>query len=382
MRVDCVIIGGGFAGIATAYQLTRRGLADVVILEQEEFPGTHSSGRNAGMIRQVVFDDAIASLAREGAALIREAAVEWGLPHLFRRTGSLLLGGASSWSRLTAAAQEALRNGVDVELWERHEVDRRVEGTAGGDFEGAVYTASDGTVDPHALLHAYLREAEHDGARLLGRSAVEEILVDTAGAVTGVRTSTRELETSCVINAAGAWAARVGRLAGAAAVPLVPYRRHLFYTGALEARRADGPFLWNEEHQVYLRPESGGLLLSPCDQTPSEPGIPPTTLEAAELLATKLRRAFPRELDVPLARTWAGLRTFAPDGKFVIGPDPLVKGFHWVAGLGGHGVTTSAAVGRLAAELVIDPSGDAESPFSPGRFLKQRGQRSAVSRLT
>ncbi len=371
-RADCVIVGGGFAGIATAFQMTRRGVRDVVILEQETLPGTHSSGRNAGMVRQVVFDDAIASLAREGAALIREAAAEWSLPHLFRRTGSLLLGGASSWPRLTAAADEARRNGVDVEIWDRPAVERRVEGTAGGDFEAAVYTASDGTVDPHALLQSYLRHAERGGARILSGSKVEEIVVDATGRVSAVRTSTHQIETPCVVNAAGAWAASLGRLADASAVPLVPYRRHLFYTGALKDRRSEGPFLWNEEHHVYLRPESGGLLLSPCDQTPSEPGIPATTMEAAELLATKLQRAFPRELDVPVARSWAGLRTFTPDGRFVIGPDPVVEGFFWVAGLGGHGVTTSAAVGRRAAELILDPSGDAENSFSPRRFLTER----------
>lgn len=374
-RAQCVIVGGGFAGIATAYQLVRRGLGDVVILEQETLPGTHSSGRNAGMIRQLVFDEAIASLAREGAAHVRDAAVRWNLPHLVCRTGSLLLGGPSCWSRLTAAADEARRNGLDVEVWSRREVESRVAATAGGDFQGGVYTPSDGTVDAHTLLHSYLREAERGGARLLRASKLEDIVIDATRRVAAVRTSAGEIETRCVVNAAGAWAADIGRLAGATSVPLVPYRRHLFYTGPLPDRldaSSFWPFLWNEEHHVYLRPESGGLLLSPCDQTASEPGIPATSIEAAELLARKLQRAFPRELDLPVAKSWAGLRTFAPDGRFVIGPDPLIGGFFWVAGLGGHGVTTSAAVGRLAAESVLDPSGDADSPFNPGRFLAAR----------
>ncbi len=376
LRADCVIIGGGFAGIATAYQLTRRGASDVMILEQEKFPGVHSSGRNAGMIRQVIFDEEIAKLAREGAAFVREASSRWNLPHLFRPTGSLLLGGESCWHRLQAAEEEARRQGTAVEIWDKQAVESRLQMTAGGDFEGGVFTASDGTVDAHGLLQSYLREAEREGARLLSDCKVEAVIVDD-GYVTGVHTDHGRIKTPCVVNAAGAWAARIGSLAAAAAVPLVPHRRHLFFTGGLPEPRYDGPFLWNEEHHVYLRSESGGLLLSPCDETPFAPGIPPTTLEAAELLAAKLQRAFPSQMNLPVARSWAGLRTFTPDGRFVIGPDPLVTGFFWVAGLGGHGVTTSAAVGRLAADLILEPSRDADNAFSPARFVAQHERQRA-----
>ena len=371
LQADCVIVGGGFAGIATAFQLTRRGVNDVIILEQERFPGTHSSGRNAGMIRQVVVDEAIAALAREGARFIRDASSQWNLPYLFRPSGSLLLGGRERWQHLVTAQETACRHGVAVEAWDRRSAEARVRMTAGGDFEGAVYTATDGTVDTHVLLQSYLRKAATGGARLLTDRKVEAILVDGAGSVTQVRTGHEEIRTPRVVNAAGAWAADIGSLAGAVEVPLVPYRRHLFYTGTLREPRYDGPFLWNEEHQVYLRPEAGGLLLSPCDETLSPPGIPPTTLDAAEQLALKLQQAFPTNVNLPVARSWAGLRTFTPDRRFVIGPDPLVEGFFWVAGLGGHGVTTSAAVGRLAADLIVEPSLDAGNCFSASRFTRE-----------
>ena len=89
-----------------------------------------------------------------------------------------------------------------------------------------------------------------------------------------------------------------------------------------------------------------------------------------ELLAEKIRWRFPGISDVAIMKSWAGFRTLSADGRFVIGWDPKVRGFFWVAGLGGHGVTTSSAVGALAASLILDPSEKHGEPFSPGRFLR------------
>jgi glycine/D-amino acid oxidase-like deaminating enzyme len=98
------------------------------------------------------------------------------------------------------------------------------------------------------------------------------------------------------------------------------------------------------------------------------PGDPPTDSSVAELLAEKIRQQFPGIADVAIRKSWAGLRTLSNDGRFVIGWDSKVRGFFWVAGLGGHGVTTSSAVGALAASLILDPSERRGGPFSPGRF--------------
>ena len=97
------------------------------------------------------------------------------------------------------------------------------------------------------------------------------------------------------------------------------------------------------------------------------PGDATTDGKVMELLAEKFRSAYPDFPDVPIARHWAGLRTFADDGRFVVGWDPRVKGFFWVCGLAGHGVTTSAAVGALAAATLL--GADENKDFSPSRFL-------------
>ena len=366
-----MIIGAGLAGAATAFQLARRGLRDVVVLEQESAPGHHSSGRNAAMVRQVVADGAIAGLAREGARFIAEAAREWAAPGLFEHRGSLLLAGRRGSAGLLQAREAARRSDLDVEVWERDRVEARVEATRGGAFEVGVFTPSDGTVDVHALLQAYLRESRRGGAEVIASRRVDEIIVEGNGRrrVVAVRAGDLEIRTPRVVDAAGAWASEVAALAGAAPIALTPHVRHLVHTGPEPRARRDWPYVWDIDEDVYFRPESDGLLVSPCDHTPSQPGDARSSSGALELLAAKLERAFPELHDVRVGRYWAGHRTFARDERFVIGPDPAVGGFFWVAGLGGHGMTVSAAAGRLAAELIIDPEKDRENPFSPRRLV-------------
>jgi len=192
--------------------------------------------------------------------------------------------------------------------------------------------------------------------------------VDGEGRLESVTCGERKISTRRLVNAAGAWASEVAALAGAVPCPLTPFRRHLVYTGAWDTVAADWPYVWDLSRDVYFRPESSGLLLSPCDHTNAEPGVPSTSPAALDLLEDKLRGAFPALADLPVARSWAGLRIFAPDGRFVLGPDPRVAGFYWAAGLGGHGVTTSPAVGAQVAEAILSPETAERSVFSPNRF--------------
>ncbi len=99
------------------------------------------------------------------------------------------------------------------------------------------------------------------------------------------------------------------------------------------------------------------------------PGDPPVDESIKEMLAEKLRCSLPPLADVAIKKGWAGLRTLCGDGRFIIGWDPKVEGFFWVAGLGGHGVTTSSSVGALAADLILEKNKAKTTDFSPERFL-------------
>ena len=364
---EYLIIGAGFAGAATAYHLTRRGVKDLVLLEQEAIPGFHSSGRNAAMIRQCVSDPALAELTRDGAAFLCHFPSDWPVPVKLKQNGSLLLGSGEGWERLRRDAELGRSLGVDAVLWTPEQAKRHVPVLQQAEFDGAVWCASDGVIDIHALLTGYLAAAAGKGMRIRYRAAVRAVCTTDDGGLE-VTTDGETIKTKVLINAGGAWVNRIAKMAGANELPLRPCRRHLFVSPPLNWVDASWPFVWDVSHDLYFRPEGDGLLLCACDQVELPPGDPPVDGAVQELLAEKIQRWMPGLSDVAISRGWAGFRTLSADGRFVIGWDPKVKGFFWVAGLGGHGVTTSSAVGALAAELIAGGAGKKSDAFAPARF--------------
>ena len=369
---DYIIIGAGFAGAATAYQLARWGAGDILVLEQEESAGFHSSGRNAAMIRQCVPDPALARLARDGAKFLREIPNDWPLPVQFRQNGSLLLGSGEGWEKLKHDAAIGREMGIEVVEWTRPRAVEHVAVLENADFDGAIWCATDGIIDIHALLTGYLRAATQRGANVRFGARVARIQPSDRHRFE-VETNIGSFNTNNLINAGGAWANVIGSMAGAKRLPLSPCRRHLFVSAPLPWADKGWPFVWDVSHDIYFRPEGEGLLLCACDQTELPPGDPPLDPAVQETLAEKIHRWMPRLTDVTISRSWAGLRTLTDDGCFVIGGDPKVAGLFWVAGLGGHGVTTSAAVGNLAASLLLGDEVESSHAYSPGRFSQGHG---------
>ncbi len=360
-----VIIGAGFAGAATACHLAGLGARRMVIVEQEAVAGFHSSGRNAGFIRQVLSEPSVADLAAESAAFFRDLPPGWPVPVSYDAIGCMILGRGEQWDALCADAELARRRGLEVECWSPEKTRAAMPLIEGAQVDGAVWCASDGVIDINALLSGYLKTAQSAGAVIRYDATVEGIRLRD-GRVQGVATTRGFFDADVVVNAAGPWAGPVGVMAGAVSIAFHPRRRHLFVTPPLDWVKPDWPFVLNVSDEVYFQPSSGGLMLCPCDEDEVAPCDPPTRPEALELLAERLEAAYPNFPDVPIGRYWAGLRTFTDDNRFVIGWDPTVEGFFWVAGLGGHGVTTSAAVGSLAARLLF--GADADPNFSPARF--------------
>lgn len=364
-----VVVGAGFAGAATAFHLTRMGMERVTILEQEDVAGMHASGRNAAMVRQVVSHESIAALARGGAAFLRHLPPDWPLETRFEQNGSFLLATAGDSARLKQHGERSRERGAPAEWWPIERIVEAVPILEGSPAEGGLWCPTDGVVDIHSLLHGYLKAAASAGARLRTSSALRGVVV-RQGRICAVQTGSEEIAADVVVNAAGAWARQIGELAGASPVPLVPYRRHLFVTRPLDWVEPRWPIVWDLSQDLYFRPESGGLLLCPCDEAAQEPGTAADDPAALQMLADKVTRCYPRLADLPIRRSWAGLRTLAPDGRLVVGWDASVEGFFWLAGLAGHGVAASYSVGLLAASLVVQESpGAAPAEFSPGRFL-------------
>ena len=205
-------------------------------------------------------------------------------------------------------------------------------------------------IDIAALHDGYLRGAKARGAELAcdaGLVALEPV----AGGWT-VRTDTGTWHAQVVVNAAGAWADVVAGMAGAAPAGLVPKRRTAMILELPDGVEAGNwPMLTDTDEQFYFKPDTGRLLASPGDETPMDPhDVQPDELDIA-ICVDRIQQA--AELPVRrVVRAWAGLRSFVADKTPVVGFDPAVPGFFWLAGQGGYGFQTAPAMSRTAAALL------------------------------
>jgi D-arginine dehydrogenase len=363
-----LIVGGGFAGAATAWALARLGEGPGLILERESTYGVHASGRNAGLLKLSEDDPLVRTLAVRTLRHLERLETE--APDLVRHNGGLTLAPAGSADTLGEIANRLRHDEVPAETLTTDAALARcpfLQHLAPDAFAAALWCAAEGVVDVHALLTHYLRTARAGGFTLRTDCTVSDLIVE-AGRVVGVATGNDAIRAEVVIDATGAWAGRLGR--AGRPLPLQPVRRHLFVSGPVAGVTRALPFIWVDGAEFYLRSEGDGLLLSPCDQTPSAPCLPSTDPAAAELLADKLARYAPGLGNLAIRRSWACLRTFAPDRRPYIGADPDLPGLFHVSGLGGFGMMTSAGVGDLAAALLAGRAPDWIDPslVRPGRM--------------
>jgi len=346
-EVDVVIIGGGFAGASTAAGLTRAGLTNGLILEREPLPGSHASGRNAAMARQMDANPVLLKLAVEGVRRLRAKEVD-RRPVLSQTGGLYLIHGQPD--RALEWQTQLHQYDVPCHLLSAAKARERFAFLSGFDFDYAFFCPTDGIVDIHALLSDMLAESRRAGFELITDCACESLILERS-VVRGVRTPHGEVGARIVVDAAGAWAGCLGR--ESAPLPLKRLRRHLFVSGTSELLPRDAPLVWDLDVRYYVRPEGAGLLLSPCDESEHSAATPSVDPEAEDLLVEKLLEHAPGLANMTLARSWACLRTFAPDRLPIIGWDPEIEGLFHVSALGGFGVTTSLAIGDLASTLIL-----------------------------
>lgn len=326
--VDVAIIGGGFAGMATAWALARLGITDTIVLERETELGRYASGRSAGLGRQLAEDGDTTALTVRGASLLRDVPAVWA------PTGGILT--FDDVANAETYAARAAKFGVPTEMADKALVAARWPDLAELRVVRALSVPSDGTIDVVALLAMFSQ-----GRRVALGCAVERV---EPGRVV---TSQGTIMARVVVDASGAWA---GSITGGEA--LSSFKRHVF---VLEAQApAAGPWLWHlGSGEMYLRAHAEGVLASPCDSSSCEPGH-----QSPDLVGDEHMRRLLDDADSPLAgavikRRWACQRAFTENRKMRIGRDPKRPWLVWAAGLGGHGATASPAVGEKAATAVV-----------------------------
>jgi glycine/D-amino acid oxidase-like deaminating enzyme len=335
-HAEILIIGGGIAGLATASHLAAAGQGGVLLLEREAQAGFYASGHNAGIGRVLTGRAEHTALTVRGRALLAEAG-------LLNASGGCLL--AAEAGGTAALAEEARAFGVVASAG----AGCPLPGLAAAEH---LRIPGDGVIDIHGLLGHCAERARAAGARLRFGCQVQGISAGPRGF--RVETDQGPLSAGLLVNAAGAWAGEVGRMAGGLDLALAAPRRHLVWSNAPCPQ--DQPWAWWADRPLYVRPESGGLLLCACEEElvelPVRGSQPKTGSAFLEGLLASLKELAPDLADRPIARSWCGLRTFAPDRRFLLGYDPLNPRLFWVAGLGGHGMTSGLAVGATAAGAI------------------------------
>lgn len=368
-HADVVIIGGGLAGLASAWWLAPD--HRVLVLEQGEALGAEATAQNAGMVRRLGEDPCERALAMRTHLFLAAPPDELGV--LATRTGAVL-GLAHDPHHLHDAVAHLRAAGVPIVALDRPAA--VAPALAGAHLSVCWYDENALVADVHAIITGLRRglrggRSRH-GAEVRCGVQVSGLRVES-GRVVGVDTPTGPVFADRVVLAAGAWS---GALAARAGLwrPLIPLRRTLLYGEEATISRPDHPWCWVDDVGIYVRPEAGGWLVSGCDEAvapaPPGPGSKGRVDDLQRALAVdKLKHHIPALAGLRLSRGWTGLRTFAPDRVPVLGPDPEVSGLWWVAGLGGFGVTCGIAAAEAVATWMrgddtpwLDASG-----VSPGR---------------
>ncbi len=356
---DVLVVGGGLAGLSTAWHLARAGVTRTCVLEREWACGTRASGMNAAIFRH--FDEGRpgVELAVRSRVLLDVLAAPGAL---LRPTGALYLG-----DEARLAAGEATLSALGVAHHRLSAQDIRARYPLVSPATAGVFVPGDGVVDVHGVLAALQADLKRAGVRL--RTSADVVaLAAPAGHFTVTLAGGERLEAARLVLAGGAWSAGLSQMLGLP-LPLEARRRHLAVLEPTAPVDPAHPVIWRLDEEVYFRPESGGVLASPCDETAWPAGEVPVEPAELAVLGERLERLSPPLHDSRVRRAWGCLRTFAPDREFVAGADPRLAGLFWLAGLGGRGVTCGLALGEVVASAVRAQPHGLGACLAPARLV-------------
>lgn len=364
-RCDIIVIGGGIAGIGCAAMLSEH--ATVRVIEAEGSPGYHATGRSAAIFIPSYGGREIRSLTAASERYLTEPPAELGIDCVLAPRGELLLAGEGEEEVLGSLLAEC----PSLQELEVDDALRLVPILRRENIRRACLEPRARDIDVDLLFQGWRRllggrggaiASGHPVARLArGR---DEWRVDTAHA---------SYLAPVVVNAAGAWADDIARLAGSAPLALRACRRSAAILPAPGGREiADWPLFGSVAETWYAKPLGGKLMVSPADEDP----VPPHDAFADDMVLAEGLHRYEQAVTVPVTRvehSWAGLRTFAPDRVPVVGFDPIVDGFFWLAGQGGYGIQTAPALSLLACELISGHAlsaarAELAAALSPRRF--------------
>ncbi len=347
-KTDVIVVGAGIAGAGVACELGAG--VRTVLLEQEAQPGYHSTGRSAAVFAESYGGETVRALSRASRPFLSRPPAGFTDATLLTPRGFLFVAREDQQATLESFADQPdmRKTGRRLTLAQARE---RMPLLRPEYLAGALLDEGASDIEVHALHQGYLALFKRNGGKLMCNARVNAIVkIADAWQVT---TAAGVYEAPLLVNAAGAWAEQVGRLAGVAGIGLQPMRR----TAALvDVPHCEGMEHWpltiDIDEEFYFKPDAGRLLISPADETLSEPcDAVPDDMDLA-IAVDRIERVTTLDIRRMHSR-WAGLRSFVADRTPVAGFAPNANGFFWLAGQGGYGVQTAPALSRFAATQIL-----------------------------
>ena len=372
---DFVIVGAGMAGASTAHFLADKG--DVLLLEMESQPGYHTTGRSAALFSEAYGNGSIRALTSGGGAFLTGPPDGFSNTPILTPRGAMFVGREDQMAALDEVYEAGSEHTDTIQRLTAVEVRDQVPVLREGYVAAGVLESNAMDIDVNALHQGFLRGARAKGAQLRPDARVK--ILERRNNAWLIHAGGCDIVANVVINAAGAWCDQLAEMAGAERVGLMPKRRTaILFQGPVHIPFCEWPAFIDADEEFYARPESGALMGSPADETPMEPcDVQPEELDIA-IAVDRLQRATTLEIK-HISRSWAGLRSFVADKSPVVGFDPQIEGFFWLAGQGGYGIQTAPSMGRVSAALAVSAVvpddlvkvGVRSEDLSPARFLKE-----------
>jgi sarcosine oxidase subunit beta len=374
---EVVVVGAGVMGASVAWHLAARGCRDVVVLDRAPAPGQGSTGKATGGFRAqfaTPVNIRLSLLSREKLLRFPE---EIGVDSGYRPYGYLFLADDEAQMAALRSIRPLQRDlGVPVEEIGPEDVARLNPAVCLDGIPGGSFCPIDGFIRPLSILNGYMEAARRlgvcfdFGAEVTGFAVAKRL----PGRITHVKTTAGPIAARHVVNAAGAWAGRLGRLAGVE-IPVAPLRRQVAPTVPTSVLPEEMPMTIFLGDGFHLRVRDGRVLLLWPRPTPSADPFDAAVDES--WLPGLLERAHARVpclKDVPVDRAgcWAGLYEMSPDQHALLGPAPGLENLWLINGSSGHGVMHSPALGQLVAEMILDGAATAIDihVLRPSRFAE------------
>jgi len=380
-RARVVIVGGGAVGCGVAYALAEAGYSDILLVERAEELGQITTSQGAGLCGQPRDSVERIKLAMRSVATFRKLQRDADARPDWHEVGSLRIAlsetRATQFQELKRLSDEA---GLETALLEPREAAQRWPLMDFGQVKAVLWCPSDGFMTPDCVVKAYAHQSGKMGVRFATSVAVEGIVRDNRR-VKAVQTNRGTIECEKVINAAGAHAYHIAKLAGLE-LPIVPVRHEYFVTVPVDGLGSELPCFRIPELTLYGRVREQGLLLGGWEpkslhtdpRTYELAGTPPAINLDWRVLkdfAEKLKPLFPTATTAEIKTVAKGWPTFTPDGRFIIGESCRLKGFVMAGGCNAHGISGSAGIGHLLVQAMMEPKpSDYVKSLSPDRFTE------------